>query len=421
LQVRILVLWLISFTYPAGAVETSIRMTEEIPLRTLIGRLATIASTVCIAVVAVVPGDSLPRNMPADAQRYADVLFRSQLQTEAAVAMLHRAGAGVVELRFRYIAGDVTWTGGLVRGTSMSPAAWAEQIRQAHNAGVVDMIANAERLASSPAGTLQLERKITSLRHAPAAFDAQPTIWGALVELSPAAEIRLRSEPSVESLKINEPKKRTLKNAKPSESHVSWDSWVPDEIWMQVQPSFFAGQRYVQMQTIWNAGRSLWFGDDFVGRQGTYEADMYLNGDGGTYITRAETAPATRIPDVYWTTDFPGAAPNAPYLDTRFGDDPPPDRWSYTIGVPLARLIATGTWYTTYIRGANGDANSDTAIAPPQLGYCDDPDGRGCSTWVVYSHETCPYPVPYQIGVPTNPDPWHWTRTQGGTGQARCP
>lgn len=224
----------------------------------------------------------------------------------------------------------------------------------------------------------------------------------------------------IKSIKVIEGGRSTPKNAKPRTSHVDWSYWVPDEIYLQIQPSYYAGERYSQMQIKWNAGRSLWFGDQ-DGEFGAYEADMFLSAAAGTYITRDEgVSGALRIPKVYYTTDFPYQhVLYAPYLDTRADDQA--DRYSYTIGTPSARLIVPGNWNTTYIRGANGDANIDAAIAPPQLGVCSDPNAEGCDTWKVFSHETCPYPWPPLINVPTNPDPWHWTRQGGGAGQARCP
>lgn len=373
---------------------------------------------VMLSGIVITPGGQFTALSQSSAEgRDAEILFAERLDASSAVTMLQSAGASVLELRHTYRSAEIEWTGFLVSSVT-TPSEWATTLKREHDASVLDMLDQLERLAAA-GGTAEFDAKIRSLRTAKSAFASAPVVFGARIQLrSQTAETSLRADRRVQSVKVRpltarRPGGSGSKLARPLESHIARSQWVPDAMYLHVQPSSTAGQRYSQVLVKWNSGRSLYFGDG-GGYRGAYEADMYLSGSGGTYLGRGEYG--ARIPNVYASTDFPGSGLWAPYLDTRFDD--PSDRWSYTIGTPSAAQFTTGRWYNTYIRVANGDASTDTAIAPPQLGNCYDPDAAGCGTWQVFSHDTCPYPWPPQIAVPANS--WYWTRTGGGSGQAAC-
>src|SRR5688572_10903673 len=208
-------------------------------------------STICLVLISLLPSSVAPSllapsgvapsGLTTEPQSYATVMFDSKLSPEAAVAVLQIAGARVVELRYSYTSRGVTWSGGLFENEVLTPAAWAQRLRGAHAAGVVDILGGVESLAARVERTRQLEDKINSLRYAVEAYGAAPSIWGASILVSPLANTRLRAEPMIKSIKVIESGRSTPKNAKPRTSHVDWNYWVPDEMYLQIQPSFYAG------------------------------------------------------------------------------------------------------------------------------------------------------------------------------------
>lgn len=140
-------------------------------------------STVCLVLISLVPGGVAPSSLVPSGvgasglttgpQSYATVIFSSKLSPEAAVAVLQVAGARVVELRYSYTSRGVTWSGGLFESELLTPLAWAQRLREAHAAGVIDILGGVESLAARVERTRQLEEKINSLRYAVDAYDGR--------------------------------------------------------------------------------------------------------------------------------------------------------------------------------------------------------------------------------------------------------
>ena len=156
-------------------------------------------------------------------------------------------------------------------------------------------------------------------------------------------------------------------------AYVSPSTWVPSRGDIYIHPSSYPGQRYITNWMKWNDVSGF-------GANSTYEHDFFLNDSDnskygpGTYLTDAETW--GRIPDVsYWSSNLP-----RPYLDSRLFD--PDYQKAYTVGCSDAASIEPGTWYYTYIRANNGDANIDNGALIPELGHRS-PSWCYESTWCV--------------------------------------
>jgi hypothetical protein len=103
----------------------------------------------------------------------------------------------------------------------------------------------------------------------------------------------------------------------------------------------------------------------------TYEHDFFLyNYDRATYLDPRNIGYPNCLPAAtYWSTTWP--ASSRPYLDTRFGQNSKceVDELAYTVGAAFANQLFNGITYETYIRTANGNANSDRFRLSGQIGY----------------------------------------------------
>lgn len=238
---------------------------------------------------------------------------------------------------------------------------------------------------------------------------ASRSITGARIQAPPTTLLSLLGDARIERVRA-ERDRRVARSAKIGSgaalaaSHIPRANWVPDDVYVSVQPSAVGG-RYVSQDFIWNAGRTLLFGE-WEG----FEPDFYLSANNGTYLGRDEW-PITRIPQVLsWSTTLPATdrRGNPKYIATRQGDDTSLV-WSLNVGTPGAEYITTGTWYNSYMRLNVGDADTDNGYIQPQLKRCLAWPGEPCDTFSEYAHDTC-Y-AEYSIAVPAWQ--WHWNRFTG--------
>lgn len=334
----------------------------------------------------------------------ATIRFAQHLTIEDAVAFARSKGQ-LVELLHAYDAGTVAWTGGYFVSATASPREIADAYRREHLATTQDLAAHYASAGTELAKRGDIIQLLASLTLAQHVFEATPSIFGALVRVDNSGLASLRSDGRVAMV--------TLRDAAPSkpaggalaarmQSHIARDNWVPSAIYVTVQPSSLGG-RYVSHDITWYSGRTLGFG-----QYDGMEADFLLSGNNGTYLTRAESCCGTRIPQVTsWSTTFPSNwRGDPPYLDTRVGDSP--DEWAYTIGTPGGQQLGTGVWYNTYIRAANGDADTDYGRISPQLSTCGFPNPP-CDTWSMAADDTC-YST-WGIAIPVVN--WFWDRYAG--------
>lgn len=139
--------------------------------------------------------------------------------------------------------------------------------------------------------------------------------------------------------------------------------WLPRRGNIDIRPSSTPGERYVIQTIYWDSpSRVAGFDEDSA-----YEHDFFLNDSDtsqygqGTYWDDSDGL--DQVPDVsHWSSNLPSA-----YLDTRSGD--PGFIKAFTIGSADGNAIQSGTWYNSYIRTVNGDANMDNGLLQAQLGY----------------------------------------------------
>lgn len=150
----------------------------------------------------------------------------------------------------------------------------------------------------------------------------------------------------------------------------------------QTQASSYNGQRETTQWMKWD-----WIS---FGSNQTYEHELfYENSDGQTYLNGNSTPPGGCFPIVqYVATSFPSAS--RPYVDTRVGKNGLCDTSAleYTIGVFQANKLQANTWYQTYFRTTNGNANNDRFWLGGQVGH-QNPTlcPSGYETWCSYGDD----------------------------------
>ena len=375
------------------------------------GRVITRAASVAVAVTALVAvAVGLPQAAPAAAAAgdiNATVFFSEPLDVSRVRAILQGRRATIIDLQFSYTSNGREWSGGVTTGdlgtADQVAARFATEMR-AMAADQENQLVGLEAVAAVKAG-------IASLRASAAAGPdlAARNITAARIEANASVLASLLADTRIRTIRPDR-ERRTQASAKvgtfaaPNFTHIPRDNWVPDDVYVSLQPSAQGG-RYVSQDFIWNAGRSLWFGD----RDG-YEPDFYLSNNLGTYLARDEW-PISRIPIVLsWSTTLPASDRygNPKYIATRQGDDTS-KVWSFNVGTPGAEYISSGTWYNSYMRLNNGDASTDNGYIQPQLKRCLAFPGEPCDTFSEYVHDTC-Y-AEYSIAVPAWQ--WHWNRFSG--------
>lgn len=335
-----------------------------------------------------------------------DVTFAVRQSPEAAIAVLAKYGLKGGQLRHSYEAGGQTWTGFFPFAGSDAQQI-AREYRAAHAAMTADLLGSLNDPAQSrPASVTASARAALE-----AGADAlqRPVVIGALGILAVGSVDRVRADSRVSGATVRTqapPVRRAQKVPgalmAPLSGHSTYSQWVPDDHYITVQPSSMSGQRYISNDFIWGSGRSLYFGTNYG-----FEADFFLSRNDGTYLTRDVVY--IEIPNVYASTNLPwDSLGNPPYLDTRYGDYTSQEI-SYTMGTPGGNQILTGTWYNTYIRGANGDAGSDWGRHYPDQTVFGGGPGEPRDTWSMYPHAAC-YSS-WSIPVPVVS--WHWNRYSG--------
>lgn len=168
-------------------------------------------------------------------------------------------------------------------------------------------------------------------------------------------------------------------------------TWFPNSGRSETGQSANApNERYTKQYMRWNANL-------FTANQ-TYEHEFFLDATDGnrTYITTAQTNYPNCMPRVTSVQSTWGAAAR-PYLDTRLEQVNQgfceAGRIGYVVGAAQASGITAGVTHYTYIRAANGNANSDRFQLRAQRGFR---SPANCfTTWCSFSDGS---PRPFLVG-----------------------
>lgn len=211
-------------------------------------------------------------------------------------------------------------------------------------------------------------------------------VEGAEVEVMAMSDVEYVSSIDVHYRLLASPQTQLSSNV----AAVPANQWMPTRGVVDIYPSdLYPGERYIDNRMYWASAASL-SGFD---ANSAYEHDLFLNNSSGsqygpgTYLTDAQSL--NGIPTIfYWNSNLP-----SPYLDTRFGD--PDYLKSFTIGCAEADSIVHNTWYSYYIRAANGTATTDNGFLQAQLGHR---TPTNCyTTWCVFGDQHRDIYAPYTI------------------------